>query len=74
MLVYDVTDDDLVAPLAGAMFLLPLFVFTAAVGFGYVYGLCGLLAIYLYTRGYPALSGVAAAASVGSWQAGAISR
>ncbi|RKS81786.1 dolichyl-phosphate-mannose-protein mannosyltransferase [Haloarcula quadrata] len=75
MLVYDITGDDIVAPLAGlSMFLLPGFAVRPAYGFKtkYLLVLCGLLAIYLYTRGYPALSGVAAAASVGYWQAGAI--
>ena len=74
-LVYDITGDDIAAPLAGlSMFLLPGFAVRPAYGFKakYLLVLCGLLAIYLYTRGYPALSGVAAAASVGYWQAGAI--
>nr|WP_230458904.1 MULTISPECIES: DolP-mannose mannosyltransferase [Haloarcula] len=75
ILVYDITGDDIAAPLAGlSMFLLPGFAVRPAYGFKakYLLVLCGLLAIYLYTRGYPALSGVAAAASVGYWQAGAI--
>jgi len=75
ILVYDITGDDLAAPLAGlSMFLLPGFAVRPAYGFKakYLLLLCGLLAIYLYTHGYPALSGVAAAASVGYWQAGAI--
>jgi hypothetical protein len=75
VLVYDITGDDVAAPLAGlSMFLLPGFAVRPAYGFKakYLLVLCGLLAIYLYTRGYPALSGVAAAASVGYWQAAAI--
>jgi len=75
ILVYDITGDDVAAPLAGlSMFLLPGFAVRPAYGFKakYLLVLCGLLAIYLYTRGYPALSGVAAAASVGYWQAAAI--
>jgi hypothetical protein len=75
ILVYDITGDDVAAPLAGlSMFLLPGFAVRPAYGFKakYLLVLCGLLAIYLYTHGYPALSGVAAAASVGYWQAGAI--
>jgi hypothetical protein len=73
--VYDITGDDVAASLAGlSMFLLPGFAVRPAYGFKakYLLLLCGLLAIYLYTRGYPALSGVAAAASVGYWQAAAI--
>ncbi|KAA9399953.1 hypothetical protein Har1130_02405 [Haloarcula sp. CBA1130] len=75
ILVHDITGDDIAAPLAGlSMFLLPGFAVRPAYGFKakYLLVLCGLLAIYLYTRGYPALSGVAAAASVGYWQAGVI--
>lgn len=75
ILVYDITGDDIAAPLAGlSVFLLPGFAVRPAYGFKakYLLILCGLLAIYLYTRGYPALSGVAAAASVGYWQAGAV--
>jgi len=75
ILVYDITGDDFAAPLAGlSMFLLPGFAVRPAYGFKakYLLLLCGLLAIYLYTHGYPALSGVAAAASVGYWQAAAI--
>ena len=75
ILVYDITGDDIAAPLAGlSMFLLPGFAVRPAYGFKAKYPilLCGLLAIYLYTHGYPALSGVAAAASVGYWQAAAI--
>lgn len=75
MLVYDITGDDTAAMVAGlSLFLLPGFAVRPAYGFKAKYPLvlCGLLAIYLYTRGYPALSGVAAAASVGYWQAGAI--
>lgn len=75
ILVYDITGDDVAAPLAGlSMFLLPGFAVRPAYGFKakYLLVLCGLLAIYLYTHGYPALSGVAAAASVGYWQAGVI--
>ncbi|GCF14282.1 hypothetical protein Harman_22170 [Haloarcula mannanilytica] len=75
ILVYDITGDDTAAALAGlSLFLLPGFAVRPAYGFKakYLLVLCGLLAIYLYTRGYPALSGVAAAASVGYWQAGVI--
>ncbi|MDS0220520.1 DolP-mannose mannosyltransferase [Haloarcula sp. S1AR25-5A] len=75
VLVHDITGDDTAAALAGlSLFLLPGFAVRPAYGFKakYLLVLCGLLAIYLYTRGYPALSGVAAAASVGYWQAGAI--
>ena len=75
ILVYDITGDDIAAPLAGlSMFLLPGFAVRPAYGFKakYLLVLCGLLAIYLHTHDYPALSGVAAAASVGYWQAGAI--
>jgi len=75
ILVYDITGDDTAAALAGlSLFLLPGFAVRPAYGFKAKYPLvlCGLLAIYLYTRGYPALSGAAAAASVGYWQAAAI--
>ena len=75
ILVYDINGDDVVAPLAGlSMFLLPGFAVRPAYGFKikYLIVFCGLLAIYLYSRGYPALSDVAAAAGVGYWQVGAI--
>lgn len=75
VLVHDVTEDDVAAGLAGlSLFLLPGFAVRPAYGFKakYLLVLCGLLTIFLFTRGYPALSGVAAAAAVGYWQAGAI--
>jgi hypothetical protein len=75
VLVHDITGDDVAAMVAGlSLFLLPGFAVRPAYGFKakYLLVLCGLLAIYLYTREYPALSGVAAAASVGYWQAAAI--
>ncbi|MFB6224741.1 MAG: DolP-mannose mannosyltransferase [Haloarcula sp.] len=74
-LVYGITGDDVASTLAGlSLFLLPGFAVRPMYGYKakYMVVLCGLLAIYLYTRGYPALSGIAAAASVGYWQAAAI--
>lgn len=69
---YDVTQDSVAAAVAGfSMLLLPGFFVRPAYGYKAKYPLlfAGLLAVYLYTRGWPALSGVAAAASVGYWQA-----
>ncbi|RDI69896.1 hypothetical protein DWB78_17260 [Halopelagius longus] len=75
VLVWHSTRDRFAASLAGfSMFLLPGFLVRPAYGFKSKYALvfAGLLAIYAYTRGYPALSGAAAAASVGYWQAAII--
>ena len=73
--VHDLTGNEVAAAVAGlSLFLLPGFAVRPAYGYKakYMVLLCGLLAVYLYTREYPALAGVAAAASVGYWQAGAI--
>lgn len=75
VLVHDVTGDDVAATLAGlSLFLLPGFAVRPVYGFKakYLLVLCGLVAIFLSTRDYPALSGAAAAAAVGYWQAGAV--
>ncbi|MFC6825174.1 DolP-mannose mannosyltransferase [Halopelagius fulvigenes] len=74
-LVWHSTRDRFAASIAGfSMFLLPGFLVRPAYGFKakYMVLFAGLVAIYAYTRGYPALSGAAAAASVGYWQAAII--
>ncbi|WP_424004819.1 DolP-mannose mannosyltransferase [Haloarcula salina] len=73
--VHDLTGNEVAAAIAGlSLFLLPGFAVRPAYGYKakYMVVLCGLLAVYLYTREYPALGGAAAAASVGYWQAGAV--
>ena len=75
LLARDVTGDPVAAAVAGlSMLLLAGFALRPAYGFKAKYPLlfCGLLSIYLYQHGRPALSGVAAAASVGYWQGGVI--
>jgi len=74
-LTYDLTDDAYASALSGlSVFLLAGFHVRPAYGFKARYFLlfAGLLAVYLYLRGAHVLSGVAAAASVGFWQAGVI--
>lgn len=71
-LVWDITRDRFAASIAGlSVLLLPGFFVRPAYGYRekYLLLLAGLLAIYLYTHGYPALAGASAAASVGYWQA-----
>lgn len=71
-LVWDCTRDRFAASVAGfSVLLLPGFLVRPAYGYRekYLLLLAGLVAIYLYTHGYPALAGAAAAASVGYWQA-----
>lgn len=75
LLAYHLTQDRYASALAGlSMFLLPGFVVRPAYGFKakYMVLFAGLLAIYLAVRDRYAASGVAAAASVGYWQLGAL--
>jgi hypothetical protein len=74
-LTHQLTDDPFASTVAGfSMLLLPGFAIRPAYGFKAKYLLLftGLLAIYLLLNDYPFASGVAAAASVGYWQLGAI--
>lgn len=74
-LTYHVTGNPVASVVAGlSMYLLPGFAIRPAYGFKAKYLLlfAGLLAIYLSLRDYYLASGVAAAASVGYWQLGAI--
>ena len=75
LLVWDSTHDRFAASVAGlSMLLLPGFFVRPAYGYKAKYPLllAGLLAIVLYRRGRPTLSGAVAAASVGYWQAGLV--
>lgn len=74
-LARDITGDAMAAMVAGlSMLLLPGFHLRPAYGFKakYLVLLCGLLAIWLFLHGRPFLGGMAAAASVGYWQLGAV--
>ena len=75
LLAHRLTGDPYASTVAGlSMFLLPGFAIRPAYGFKarYLLLFTGLLAIYLFFRERHVASGVAAAASVGYWQLGAI--
>lgn len=74
-LTYHLTEDSLASLVAGlSMFLLPGFAVRPAYGFKakYFLLLTGLLALFFILNDRPLASGIAAAASVGYWQLGAI--
>lgn len=74
-LTHDITGDVMAALVAGlSMLILPGFHLRPAYGYKakYLVLLCGLLAIWLFLHDRPFLGGMAAAASVGYWQLGAV--